>query len=277
MPASPGRFSVAHVDAVARAARARSAGSRPPLRRHGSAPALRQRIAQGAGRRRRDQQVDAGVGGRPRRRRRTPRRPTRARRRARPAAIPARSSASARRAGRSATGSCARRASAISTWRPILYMRSSRSGRLERDAPRCRATAPPARSRGSACRRGCGPSGSAARRSSPSPGASASTSLVTWPWRNSAASGPRHRRAGRASGALEEAGALASGRGTRARARAVRLVAMGPMVRGRWSTLRPCPSPTDLQARSSTRCRATGPTSSSTCGSPTRAATSRRR
>ena len=62
--------------------------------------------------------------------------------------------------------------------------------RVERVAARCRATAPPGRPRGSACRPGCGPSGPAARRSSPDPAPASRTSFVTWPWRNSAASGP---------------------------------------------------------------------------------------
>ena len=140
---------------------------------------------------------------------------------ARPAAIPARSSASQATRDRSPTGPCARgrRPRSRPGGRSCTWSARARRSRARR--PRGRATAPPARSRAPACRRGCVPWGSGARRSSPSPGVSASTSLVTWPCRYSRASGPRQGQVG-AVGPLEQRRRPRSGRGGRARPSLVR-------------------------------------------------------
>ena len=89
---------------------------------------------------------------------------------------------------------------------------------LRTPRPRCRARRRPARGAGPACPPACGPCGRAARRSSRRPGSSASMSLVSCPWRNSAASGPRDQehRSGRA---LQHACALLAAPGTARRAR----------------------------------------------------------
>ena len=143
--------------------------------------------------------------------------------------------------------------------------------------PRCRATAPRAPPRGSACRPGCGPSGSAARRSSRCPGRAPHVvgDLALEELRRV---GAASRRACRASERSSRPAPSRQRAVVALERRAARCVAIDSNCRrGLPSTLPAVALADDFQRDRRLASRATGPTSSSTCGSTTRTATSRRR